>query len=128
MLSVLSKLKSVLWDFKIEEEVRILLKKDTTQYRKRSLYACFFEDIKILKNLRFPINVPRITESNSSFLYLRNSATLLIFWKNNMIYCALLTTWLPVPYQKKNCRTKVIQFFVGHENFFGWKFAQYALS
>ena len=73
MLSVLSKLKSILLDLKIEGEVRILLKKDTKQYRKRSLYA--FSFAKFVKNKRFPIYVPSMTESNPPFLYLRNSAT-----------------------------------------------------
>ena len=41
-----------------------------------------------------------------------------------MVYCALLILWLPMPYQAKNCRTKVAQFFVGYENFVQWKFVQ----
>ena len=53
MLSVLRKLKSILRDLKIEGKVRILLKKDTKQYRKRSLYAFSFENI-IFKNVCFP--------------------------------------------------------------------------
>ena len=55
MLSVLSKLKSILSDLKIEGEVRILLKKDAKQYQKRSLHAFSFVNI-IFKNMRFPIS------------------------------------------------------------------------
>ena len=76
MLSVLSKLKSILWDLKIEGEVRILLKKDTKQYRKRSLYTFSSASI-IFKNVCFPINVPRMTERDSLFLYLRVQQ---LFW------------------------------------------------
>ena len=124
MLSVLSKLKSILWHLKIEREIRIFLKKDTKQYRKRSLYVLSFANI-ISKNVRFLIYVPRMTESNSLSLYLRNSATVLIFWLNDMVYCALLIIGLPILYQTKNCGTKVTQFFVGYENFVEWKFVQY---
>ena len=70
MLSVLSKLKNIVRDLKIEV---------TYQYREKSLYAFSFANI-IFKNVRFPIYVPRMTESNLLFLYLRNSATVLIFW------------------------------------------------
>ena len=99
-------------------------KKNTKQYQKRSLYVFFFANI-IFKNVCFPIYVPRMTESNSSFLYLRNSATVLVFWLNDMVYCALLIIWLPIPYQTKNCRTKVTQFSVRYEHFVQWKFVQY---
>ena len=51
MLSVLSELKSISWDLKIEGEVRILLKKDTKQYRKKSLEkeCIFFPKYNLLK-------------------------------------------------------------------------------
>ena len=42
-----------------------------------------------------------------------------------MVYCALLIIWLPIPYQTKNCRTKLTQLFVGYGNFIEWKFVQY---
>ena len=84
MLSWLSKWKSILWDLKIEREVRILPKKDAKQYRKRSLYAFSFANI-IFKNVLLPIYVPRMTGSNSPFLYLRNSASVLIFWWNDIV-------------------------------------------
>ena len=42
-----------------------------------------------------------------------------------MVYCALLIISLPIPHQAKNCRTKVIQFFVGYEHFAERKFVQY---
>ena len=76
MLSWLSKWKCILWDLKIEREVRILPKKDAKQYRKRSLYAFSFANI-IFKNVFFPIYVPRMTGSNSPFLYLRIQQ---VFW------------------------------------------------
>ena len=80
MLSVLSKLKTILWDLKIVGEVRILQKKkDTKQYGKRRLYAFSFANI-IFKIVSFPIYVPRMTESNSLFLHLRNSENVFIFW------------------------------------------------
>ena len=46
--SVLSKLKSILWDLKIEGEVRILLKKDKTISKKKSL-CIFFRKYNLLK-------------------------------------------------------------------------------
>ena len=79
MLSVLNKLKSILRDLKIEEEVRILLKKRHKTYWKRSLYAFSFAGI-VFKHLPFPIYAPMMTESNLLFLYLRNSATVFILW------------------------------------------------
>ena len=69
MLSLLSKLKRFLWNLKIEGEVRILLKNDTKQYQKKSLYAFSFANI-IFKNVRFPIYVPRITETIRRFFIL----------------------------------------------------------
>ena len=54
-------------------------KKDTKQYGKRRLYAFSFANI-IFKIVSFPIYVPRMTESNSLFLHLRNSENVFIFW------------------------------------------------
>ena len=45
-----------------------------------------------------------------------------------MVYCTLLIIWLPIPYQTKNCRTKVAQFFVGYKNFVQWNFVQYCFA
>ena len=47
-LSALSKLKSILWDLKIEGKVTSLLKKDTKQYRKKGLSAFF--SVSLLTN------------------------------------------------------------------------------
>ena len=45
-----------------------------------------------------------------------------------MVYCALLIIWLPIPYQTKNCPTKVVQLFVGYKSFVLWKFVQYCFA
>ena len=66
-----------------------MLKEDTKQYQKRSLYAFPFAYI-IFNNVRYPIYVPRMTENYSPFLCLIYLATVLVFWLNERVYSALL--------------------------------------
>ena len=105
----IEQIKKYFMRFKIEAEVRILLKKDTKQYQKRSLYSFPFANI-IFNNVRYPIYVSRMTENHLPFLCLICSATVLVFWLNDRVCSALLIIWLPIPYQAKNSRAKVTQF------------------
>ena len=66
-----------------------MLKEDTKQYQKRSLYAFPFANI-IFNNVRYPIYVPRMTENHLPFLCLICSATVLVFWLNDRVCSALL--------------------------------------